>query len=216
MNRIAADYDKQSNFVNAARVFGAVEKFTDSQAIFTGDAGTPTPYIASYMKMKKAGRQTVIPRSHGALGYAMGAAIGAQIAKPEARVISFFGDGSFAMTIGELETAKRLKLPIVFVNFQNDSYGWIKTIQHLYYEQKYFGVDFSPIDAVKIAEGFGIKGRHVLNNNEIDSAVQWALELMEPVLLNFVIEKPEDFVPPVQQWEIDSRKNPSDRKKQVY
>jgi len=216
MNRVAADCARESGLVVAAKVFAAVEKHTDGDAIFTGDAGTPTPYIASYMKMKKAGRHTVIPRAHGALGYAVGAAIGAQIARPQSKVISFFGDASLAMTMGELETAKRLNLPIVFVNFQNDSYGWIKTIQHLYYDQAYFGVDFSPVDTVKIAEGFGFKARHVADNSEVESAVLWALELHEPVMLNFVIEKPQDFVPPVQQWEVDAAKASSDRKKLVY
>lgn len=216
MDRIGADYDKTSDYVVAARVFGAVEKFTDGEAIFTGDAGTPTPYIASYIKMKQTGKHTVIPRAHGALGYAMGAAIGAQVARPQSRVVSFFGDASFAMTMGELETAKRLNLPIVFVNFQNNSYGWIKTIQHLYYDQQYFGVDFCPIDTVMVSQGFGIKAKNVTKNEDVESAVQWALSLQEPVLLNFVIEPPDAFVPPVQQWEVDARKDPADRKKLVY
>lgn len=216
MDRVAADCAKESDLVVAAKVFAAVEKHTDGDAVFTGDAGTPTPYISSYMKLKKSGKHTVIPRAHGALGYAVGAAIGAQIARPEAKVVSFFGDASLAMTMGELETAKRLNLPIVFVNFQNDSYGWIKTIQHLYYDQQYFGVDFSPIDTVKIAEGFGLQARQITKNGEVEEAVQWALSQNGPVLLNFVIEKPEDFVPPVQQWEVDAAKDATDRKKLVY
>ena len=57
-----------------------------------------------------------------------------------------FGDGSFGMSMGDLETARRCKLPILFIHLQNDCYGWIKTIQRLYYKCNYYGVDFTPID----------------------------------------------------------------------
>lgn len=215
-NRIDEEYKLESELILPAQVFKVLEEITDENAVFVADAGTPTPYLSSYIRLKKAGKNTVIPRGHGALGYALAASIGAQVARPEAKVISMFGDASFGMALGDLETAKRYNLPIVFVNFQNNAYGWIKTIQTLYYEENYFGVDFGGIDAVKIAEGFGLKGKSISKNEEIEEAFKWAIELNEPVLINLVIEPPTGNIPPVYQWEHDYELEPKDRKKLVY
>ncbi|MEG0090878.1 MAG: thiamine pyrophosphate-binding protein [Oscillospiraceae bacterium] len=214
---IQKDYSRTAPYgVVSAKIFECLEKITDEKTVFCGDAGTPTPYISSYLKQKVAGKNTVIPRAHGALGYAIGASIGAQVARPDHKVICMVGDSSFGMAMGELETAKRVGLPIVFINFQNNCYGWIKTIQRLYYEENYFGVDFSPIDAVKIAEGFGIKGKNITCNQEIETVLKWALELGEPVMINVITEKHENFIPPVYQWEKDAAVTFTDREKLVY
>jgi len=214
--KIAEDNQREADRIVASRVFAAFDKYTDENAVHVGDAGTPTPYISANMRAKKAGRTTVIPRSHGALGYAIGASIGAQVARPASQIVCYCGDASFAMALGELETIKRLGLPIVLVNFQNDCFGWIKTIQRIYYHEQYFGVDFSAVDAVKIAEGFGIASRRVAHNAEIEEAVQWALAQHKPVLLNFLAEPVSDYVPPVAQWEIDVNKPAEERHKTVY
>lgn len=216
MEIIAEDYSRTSSAVVSAKIFECLEKITDENAVFCGDAGTPTPYISSYLLQKKAGKQAIIPRAHGALGYALGSSIGAQVARPDAKVICMVGDASFAMSLGELETAKRLQLPIIFINFQNNCYGWIKTIQKLYYEENYFGVDFSSIDAVKIAEGFGIKGKHIHNNDEIEEVLTWAVAQNEPIMINVLAQDQRDFIPPVYQWKKDAKLDSENREKLVY
>lgn len=216
IDRIQKEYQRESEYVIAARVFDVLDRVADENAVFVGDAGTPTPYISAYLLQKKAGKHSIIPRAHGALGYALGASLGAQVGRPDARVFSMFGDGSFGMSMGDLETAKRLNLPIIFINFQNDCFGWIKTIQRLYYKEDYFGVDFGCINAVKIAEGMGIQGRHITKNSEIEEIINWALEQNAPVLLNVLVEPPTDYVPPVYQWEVDVELEPENRKKLVY
>jgi acetolactate synthase-1/2/3 large subunit len=216
-DRIAAEGRKESSEIVVAQLIAALDQIADEETIFTGDAGNPTPYIASYIRSKAAGKRTILPRGHGALGYALPAAIGAQLGAPQSRVIALFGDGSFGMAMGELETAKRLGLPIIFINLQNDCYGWIKTIQRLYYKQQYYGVDFSALDGVKIAEGFGIKGRNIHNKAQLNKALSWAWQVKgEPVFLDVMIESIEEFVPPVCQWEKDILLPEDARKKLVY
>ncbi len=199
--------------------FEQLSEATGPDTIFTGEAGTPTPYLASYLRQKKSGRLTILPRGHGALGYAIGSALGAAVGRPDHQVISLFGDGSFGMSMGDLETARRLSLPILFVNLQNDCYGWIKTIQRLYYKSNYYGVDFSGIDAVKIAEGFYLPARGIVNNAQVKDTLSWALAETKkgsPVFLNVKIQSIEEYVPPVCQWEKDSRLPEDQRKKLVY
>ena len=71
------------------------------------------------------------------------------------------GDGSFGMSVGELETITRLNLPIVLMHFNNGTFGWIKELQHLYHERRYFSVDFNPVDYAAIARGFGLRAWQV-------------------------------------------------------
>jgi acetolactate synthase-1/2/3 large subunit len=214
--RIEQEMCTDSPRVLPCRFFGALEKLTGEDTIFVGDAGTPTPYLCSYVRLKKAGRWNVLPRAHGSLGYALPGAIGAKVAKPEATVFSLMGDSSFGMALGDLETAKRLNLSVIFVNFENNCYGWIKTIQRLYFDEKYFAVDFCPIDTVAIAKGFGMNARNIGNNGEIEEGIRWALSKEGPVFLNVAIEPPTSFVPPVLKWERDSKVPAAQRKKLTY
>ena len=199
--------------------FEELRRLTGPDTIFTGEAGTPTPYLASYLRQKKAGRLTILPRAHGALGYAIGAALGAAVGRPDHQVISLFGDGSFGMSMGDLETARRCKLPILFIHLQNDCYGWIKTIQRLYYKCNYYGVDFTPIDGVKIAQGFYLPAKNIAANDQVAEGLEWALDQVKkggPAFLNVEIQPIEEYVPPVCQWEKDIQLPEEQRKKLVY
>ena len=118
------------------------------------DPGTPTPNVAADRETeRKAARHVIVPPGHGPMGYAIPGAIGAAMA--------FLGGGGDAhrrrqlrVFCGELETAVRLQLPIVHVQFTNGSMGWIKMLQHLYMGKRYFGVDSGSIDAVAVARGW--------------------------------------------------------------
>ena len=214
--RIEKEQNAATKLVNPAFFFKVLMAHTDENTIFVADAGTPTPYLSSYCRLRSSGRHTVMPRAHGSLGYALPAAVGVKVAKPDSTVISMFGDGSFGMAVGDLETAQRTGLPIVFINFQNNSYGWIKTIQRLYYDERYYAVDFNKIDASRIAEGFGIASKRVSSNDEIEAALAWSLEQTKPVLLDVIIETPTDLVPPVVKWEKDKALPALERRKLTY
>lgn len=214
--RIQTEAEAETVKVNPGKVVYKLNELTNKNTIFVIDAGTQTPYMAANFILKQPGRKMVFDRGHGNLGYALSAAIGAKLAKQEAKVISMFGDGSFAMSVGELETVGRLGLPIVFIHFQNDSYGWIKKLHQLYYDARYIGVDFKTIDASKIAEGFGIKSYKIKRNDEIEKGLRWALAQGAPVFLDIEIEPITQIVPPVTNWREDYLKDPAERKALTY
>jgi len=215
--RIQKDIEKEEDLVTPAYFFDALWHLTDEDTYFIADAGTPTPYLSSHLRQKKAGRQTVLPRAHGSLGYALPGSIGIQVAKPGHKVIALHGDASFCMAAGELETAVRCNLPIVFINFQNYAYGWIKTIQKLYFDEKYFAVDFGKsFNAAKVAQGFGLNAKTVYSNEQVKEGLEWALNLEGPVLLNLMIEPPTKTIPPVLKWEKDAAKPVDERIKLTY
>lgn len=214
--RVTKEVDEETPNVNPARVISLLDELTDEQALFVIDAGTQNPYMASNYKTKVAGRSAVFDRGHGNLGYALSASFGAKFASPNSKVFSMFGDGSYAMSVGELETASRLNLPIIFMLFQNNSYGWIKKLHQLYYDEQYIAVDFVPIDGAKIAEGFGIKSKKISTNDQLEEGIKWALKQDGPVFLDLLIEPITDIVPPVTNWREDSKKSPEERQALTY
>jgi len=165
------------------------------------DPGTPTPNVASYWEVPEAGRSVVMPRGHGPMGYAIPGAVGIALARPGRPVLSITADGSFAMACGELETVARLNLPIVFIQLTNDSLGWIKMLQHLYLDRRYFGVDPGPIDAPAVATACGVRGVHISDPNHLETELVRFAGDPQPLYLNVDVPTLIESTPPVAPWQ---------------
>ncbi|GAA1614977.1 thiamine pyrophosphate-binding protein [Actinoplanes couchii] len=165
------------------------------------DPGTPTPNVAAFWTQERAAKRTVIPRGHGPMGFAIPAAIGAAKATTGRPVVSVTADGSFAMSCGELETAARFRLPILFLQFTNNSMGWIKMLQHLYTEGRYFGVDPGPVDAPMVARANGIEGIRAESMDQLRQAVQSFSDDPRPYYIDIQVPHMIDFAPPVPAWD---------------
>jgi acetolactate synthase-1/2/3 large subunit len=165
------------------------------------DPGTPCPYFAAYYNFNESGRYFITNRAHGALGYALPASIGVQIGRPKNRVISVMGDGSFGFAVGELETAVRLKLPIIFIVISNSVYGWIKAGQKTKFEKRYFSVDFDRTDHSKIAEAYGVTSWKISNNDDLKDKINDAIKFKNgPCLLDIITQPLQDANAPVSEW----------------
>ena len=165
------------------------------------DPGTPCPYFSAYYNFKKSGRYFVTNRAHGALGYALPASIGVQIGRPKNKVVSVMGDGSFGFAVGELETAKRLSLPIIFVVISNSVYGWIKAGQKSSFNKRYYSVDFSRTDHAKVASSYGIKTWTVKKPNKLKKIISEAIKYKKgPCLIDIISQPLEEAKAPVSEW----------------
>lgn len=182
-------------------VIQALREHLDDSAIIVADPGTPTPFLGAQFELRVAGRTTVIPRAHGGLGYAIPGVVGAAMAAPDRRVIGFTGDGSFGMSCGEMETITRLSLPVVLIQCSNGTYGWIKELQHLYHQDRYFSVDFDSVDYATIARGFGFQSAHVTDPDRVGPVIQEALHDGRPYFVNIVTESQITETPPVAAWQ---------------
>src|SRR5215211_4783985 len=178
-DRYWADIERQarseSQPIKPQRVVHVMRELLDDEALIVADPGTPTPYLGAQYELRRPGRTTVIPRAHGGLGYAVPGVVGAYFAAPQRRIIGMTGDGSFGMSVGELETITRLGLPIVIVQCSNGTFGWIKELQHLYHDNRYFSVDFNPVDYAAIARGFGLGASQVVDPADLRPALEEAL-----------------------------------------
>ena len=178
----------------------ALRRALPPDAIVCADPGTPCPYVSAYFDLPLAGRRFITNRAHGALGFAMPAALGAWFARPQARCVAVMGDGSFGFTAGELETVLRVGAPLLLVVLSNASYGWIKASQRASYGQRYYSVDFRPTDHAAIARAWGMASWRVEDPRELDSTLQQALRHDGPALVDIVTQPLELAAAPVSQW----------------
>jgi acetolactate synthase I/II/III large subunit len=185
----------------------------DADPIVVVDPGAPTPAVADRWPVLEAGRRIVVPRGHGPMGYAIPAAVGAAIARPDRPVLALTADGSFAMSCGELETVARLGLPVIAVQLTNHSLGWIKMLQHLYQDKRYFGVEPGPIDAVAVARACGLRAARPASVDDLRARVRSALREGTPLYLDVEVPHMIDVVPRVPAWH---RALSGDRTRPVY
>jgi acetolactate synthase I/II/III large subunit len=164
------------------------------------DAGTGTPYMTRFLRINNPRTRFVIPRAFGGLGYAIPAVVGAWYADKTRRPIGMFGDGSFNMTVGELETLVRLKVPALLMMFNNGCFGWIKGLHRLKGHDECLGVDFTPPRGQAIAEAFGLKAWTATNPEELVKAFDEAFKFDGPCLIDVHVESIADRVPPVYSW----------------
>jgi len=182
------------------RIVHTLNRLLPSDAIVCADPGTPCPYFSAYFQTDVAGRHFITNRAQGALGFAMSAAIGAAIGRPNTKCVAVMGDGSFGFTVGELETITRYKLPLLMIVISNSVYGWIKASQKSGYDQRYFSVDFNRTDHAKVAAAYGIKSWRVENPLKLEAIMKEAIASDEPTLIDIIAQPLQDAQAPVSQW----------------
>tara|TARA_B100000614_G_scaffold240366_1_gene240660 strand:- start:275 stop:1759 length:1485 start_codon:yes stop_codon:yes gene_type:complete len=197
--------------IKPQRLVSALNRFLDRPSIVISDAGTPTPHITRYLRLPGDGSTFIIPRAFGGLGYAIPGLVGAHFANPEARLVGLFGDGSLGMSAGELETLVRLQIPAVLIHFNNACFGWIKALQSIHTDNKFFSVDFSSHDPALVARGFGMTAHRITSADELEPALEAAFATREPVFLDVITESEVTELPPVMSWQAKVEANKNNR-----
>jgi len=181
-------------------IMEALNRRLERPHLLFADPGTSTSYLNRFVRLSHPESRIIIPRAYGGLGYALPAVVGGWFARPDIRPIGLFGDGSFGMSLGELETIVRLKIPAILLNFNNSSFGWIKALQKSRGVRRTLSVDFSGQDAARIAEGFGLRAMAVRTVAELEAALDTAFAHAGPVFLDLIVESVAEVVPPVYTW----------------
>ncbi len=192
--------DSREQPIRPERVIASLQGVLAAETIICADPGTPCPYFSAYYRWPLSGRRFITNRAHGALGYSLAAAMGAQIAEPDTPVLSVMGDGSFAFCVGELETVVRLNLPIKMLVFSNAVFGWIKAGQHASFKGHYHNVEFSRTDHAAVAAAYGIRPFTVSDPDQLDATLQTAIAHDGPVLVDILSQELHDANAPVSEW----------------
>ena len=174
-----------------------IYRVTKGDAIICTEVGQHQMWAAQYYKYSKP-RTLLTSGGLGTMGYGLGAAMGAKIAKPEKTVINVAGDGCFRMNLNELATASRYNIPIVEVVINNHVLGMVRQWQTLFYGGRYSATVLDDkVDFVKVAEGLGCKAIRITKKEEVGPALEEAIAYGGPVVLDCQIDQDDKVFPMV-------------------
>jgi acetolactate synthase-1/2/3 large subunit len=181
--------------IHPLRVVKEVRAFFDRTAISCVDGGN-TAIWCSYLNRIYTPRTFLWASDSGHLGAGLPFAVGAKLTHPDRQVYLITGDGAFMLHIHELETAVRRKAPIVAVICNDRRWGMIAGVEHLLFENRFIGVDFTDVRYDKIAEAMGCYGERVEDPEELRPALERAVASKKPAVLDVIIDRDANLNPP--------------------
>ncbi len=170
-------------------------ELTQGEAYITTEVGQNQMWAAQFYKFKRP-RQLMTSGGLGVMGYGFPAAMGVQVAKPDATVIDIAGDGSIQMNIQEMITVVENDLPVKVAILNNSFLGMVRQWQQLFYERRYSATPLKAPDFVKLAEAYGAVGLRATKPEEVEPVIKEALHTPKPVIMDFRVE-PEECVLPM-------------------
>jgi acetolactate synthase-1/2/3 large subunit len=169
---------------------------TSGQAIMVSDVGQNQMWEAQYFLHDKP-RSLLSSGGLGTMGFALPASIGAQMGHPDQMVWATAGDGGLQMTIQELATVVQEGLPLKIAVLNNGHLGMVRQWQQMFFEGRYSGSILTGPDFAKVAEAYGVSGLTVTEKSQVVLAIEQALEINGPVLIDFHIEQEANVYPMV-------------------
>jgi acetolactate synthase-1/2/3 large subunit len=180
----------------AAHVMHDLWRATEGNAVVVTDVGQHQMWEAQYYHHERP-RSLITSGGLGTMGFALPAAIGARIARPEAEVWCVVGDGGFQMTLCELATIsqERLKINIALVN--NGFLGMVRQWQEFFYDRRYAATPLHNPDFVRLAEAYGLCAMSVTTRPDVIPAIAAARADDRAVLIDFRVEQEDSVYPMV-------------------
>ena len=188
------DYNR--DVLSCPYVMEELYRITEGKAVISTDVGQHQMWAAQYYKYTKP-RTFLSSGGLGTMGYGLGACIGAKMGVPEKIGVNIAGDGCFRMNMNELATASRYNIPIIQIVINNHVLGMVRQWQTLFYDHRYSQTVLDDkVDFCKTAEGLGCTAIKVTKKEEVAPAIEKAIALKAPVLIEVVID-PDDKVFPM-------------------
>lgn len=190
-------YENSADVIKPQYVVEQIYEVTKGDAIITTEVGQNQMWTSLFYKFDKP-RRLITSGGLGTMGYGFPAAIGAQMGKPDAVVFDIAGDGSIQMNIQEMATAVQQKLPVNIAILNNRFLGMVRQWQELFYNRRYSATDIEcQPDFVKLAEAYGACGIRVEKPEDVRGAIEKAIAIKGPVILDFIVDREENVWPMV-------------------
>jgi acetolactate synthase-1/2/3 large subunit len=178
------------------QLWHATKDISNGPAIIVTDVGQHQMWECQYYIHDHAG-QLLTSGGLGTMGYALPAAIGAQMAYRDRLVWAVVGDGGFQMTLQELAVLKQERLPVKIAIINNGFLGMVRQWQQLFYEKRYTGTPVVSPDFVKLADAYDIPGITVRKPEEVNAAYELAHRTPGPFLIDFRVKEEINVYPMV-------------------
>lgn len=174
-----------------------IDRITKGEAIITTDVGQHQMWASQYYTYTMP-RTFLSSGGLGTMGYGLGACIGAQLGQLDKICINIAGDGCFRMNMNELATASHYNIPIIEVVINNHVLGMVRQWQTLFYGKRYSQTVLSEqVDYCMVAKGLGCEAIRVSKKEEVADAIQKAIDLKKPVLIECIIPEDDKVFPMV-------------------
>jgi acetolactate synthase-1/2/3 large subunit len=178
----------------AAHVINDLWRVTEGNAVVVTDVGQHQMWEAQYYKHEQP-HTLITSGGLGTMGFALPAAIGAKIARPDAEIWAVVGDGGFQMTMAELATLAQEKLDIKVAIINNGYLGMVRQWQEFFYGGRYAATPLLNPDFVQLAQAFGLRAACVTSRPQVIPAVSAARAHPGPVILDVRVEKEDSVYP---------------------
>lgn len=179
------------------QIMEKIYEHTNGDAIIVTEVGQHQMWAAQFYTYRYP-RHFLTSGGLGTMGYGLGAALGAKMGQKDATVINVAGDGCFRMNINELATAARYQIPVIEVVVNNHVLGMVRQWQNLFYEERYSYTTLQDgVDFIKVAEGFGVAGKRVTTIEEFEAALEEAMALKKPYVIDCQIDNDDKVWPMV-------------------
>ena len=189
------NYD--ASVLSCPYIMEEIDRITGGDAVITTDVGQHQMWAAQYYKYSRP-RTLLTSGGLGTMGYGLGACIGAKMGRPDKICINIAGDGCFRMNMNELATASRYNIPIIQVVINNHVLGMVRQWQTLFYGKRYSQTVLNDdVDFCKVAEGLGCEAIRVTKREEAAPAIEKAIALGRPVLIDCIIPEDDKVFPMV-------------------
>ncbi len=192
-NRYPLKYD--GDRLTGPYVLQELYRITKGDALIVTEVGQNQMWAAQYYKYK-APRTFLTSGGLGTMGYGLGASLGAKLGCPDKLVVNVAGDGCFRMNMNEIATAARYNIPVIQLVLNNHVLGMVRQWQTLFYGKRYSHTVLNDqVDFVKLAEALGAEGMRVTKREEVAPALEKAIALGRPVVIDCVIDSDDKVFP---------------------
>lgn len=190
-------YSNEGTAIKPQKVVETLFELTRGDAILTTEVGQNQMWTAQFYNFTEP-RTLLTSGGLGTMGYGFPAAIGAQMAFPDKKVITVAGDGSLQMNIQELATVVQQRLPIKVVILNNGYLGMVRQWQELFFNHNYSSTNMeAQPDFVKLAEAYGAEGYRITTREELLPMLKTALASPNPAFIDVRVEREENVYPMV-------------------
>jgi acetolactate synthase-1/2/3 large subunit len=171
-----------------------INKHSNGDAIMVSDVGQHQMFTCRYSKFNSS-KSNITSGGLGTMGFALPAAIGAKMGRPDREVVAIIGDGGFQMTIQELGTIFQTKVPVKIVVLNNEFLGMVRQWQQLFFDKRYASTEMINPNFIAIAEGYYIKSKKVTKREDLDAAVAEMMASKDSYFLEVMVEKENNVFP---------------------